>query len=63
VYSAAYAQLDGQVGYDFNTHIGVLASVNNLTNEKQHTYLQFENQPFTYSDTGRRYFVGFKAKL
>jgi TonB-dependent receptor len=63
VYSADYAQLDVQVGYDFSSRFGVMASVNNLTNEKQHTYLQFPNLPFTYNDTGSRYFVGVKAKL
>jgi hypothetical protein len=40
----------------------VLSAVN-LTNEKQHTYLQFTNLPFTYDDTGRRLFFGVKAKL
>jgi iron complex outermembrane receptor protein len=63
IYSADYGQIDAQVSYDFNEHIGVLASVNNLTNEAQHTYLQFENQPFTYNDSGTRFFVGVKAKL
>jgi TonB-dependent receptor len=63
VYSADYGQLDAQVGYDFGPHIGILASVNNLTNEKQHTYLQYENLPFTYNDTGTRFFVGVKGKL
>jgi iron complex outermembrane receptor protein len=66
VYSAPYAQLDGQVGYDFEAagmDLGVLFSVVNLTNENQHTYLQFENMPFTYNDTGRRLFLGVKFKL
>ena len=63
VFSAPYGQVDAQVGYDFNSHLGVLASVNNLTNEKQHTYLQFSNLPFTYDDTGTRFFVGVKGKL
>jgi TonB-dependent receptor len=63
IYSAPYGQVDAQLGYDFNPHIGVTASVNNLTNEKQHTYLQFENMPFTYNDSGSRYFVGIKGKL
>ncbi|HEU4626729.1 MAG TPA: TonB-dependent receptor [Steroidobacteraceae bacterium] len=63
VYAAPYGQLDGQIGYDFSSQLGVVASVVNLTNEKQHTYLQFENMPFTYSDTGRRYFFGFKLKM
>ena len=42
---------------------GVVLSVVNLTNEKQHTYLQFPNLPFTYDDTGRRLFFGFKLKM
>jgi TonB-dependent receptor len=63
VYSAAYGQLDGQVSYDFSPHIGVLLSVVNLTDSKQHTYLQFPNEPFTYDDTGRRIYFGVKGKL
>jgi iron complex outermembrane receptor protein len=63
IYSAAYGQLDGQVGYDFGPHLGVVASVVNLTNAKQHTYLQWKNEPFTYDDTGRRFFFGVKGKL
>lgn len=63
VYAAPYGQLDGQVGYDFNSQFGVIVSAVNITNEKQHTYLQFENLPFTYDDTGRRYFFGFKLKM
>ena len=63
VYSAAYGQLDGQLGYDFSRHFGVLLSAENLTNSKQHTYLQYPNQPFTYDDTGRRLFFGVKARL
>jgi iron complex outermembrane receptor protein len=63
IYSAPYGQLDGQLGYDFGPHFGIVASVVNLTNEKQHTYLQWKNEPFTYDDTGRRFFFGFKGKL
>jgi TonB-dependent receptor len=63
VFSAPYGQLDGQVGYDFNKHFGILASVENLTDEAQHTYLQWPNLPFTYDRSGARYFVGFKGKL
>ncbi len=63
VFSAPYGQLDGQVGYDFNKHVGVFFSFQNLTNEKQHTYLQWTNLPFTYDDSGRRFFVGIKGKL
>ena len=63
IYSAKYGQLDGQVGYDFGPHIGIVLSAVNLTNEKQHTYLQFPNEPFTYDNTGRRLFFGVKGKL
>jgi TonB-dependent receptor len=63
VYSAPYGQLDGQIGYDFSPHLGVELSVVNLTNEKQHTYLQFTDEPFTYDDSGRRLFFGIKGKL
>ena len=41
VFSAPYGQLDGQVGYDFNKHVGVFLSFQNLTNSAQHTYLQW----------------------
>jgi iron complex outermembrane recepter protein len=63
VYSAPYGQLDGQLGYDFGPHFGVLVSVVNLTDAKQHTYLQFPNEPFTYDDVGRRLYFGVKGKL
>ena len=63
VYQAAYGQLDGQVAYDFSKHFGVLLQVVNLTDAKQHTYLQFPNEPFTYDDTGRRLYFGVKGKL
>ncbi len=63
VYVASYGQLDGQIGYDFGDRFGVVLSAVNITNEKQHTYLQFPNLPFTYDDTGRRLFFGFKAKM
>ncbi|HWX34397.1 MAG TPA: TonB-dependent receptor, partial [Steroidobacteraceae bacterium] len=63
VYSAPYGQLDGQVQFDFNAHVGILVSVVNLANSKQHTYLQFPNEPFTYDDTGRRLYFGVKGKL
>ncbi len=63
VYQAAYGQVDGQLEYDFGVHFGVLLQVVNLANEKQHTYLQFENEPFTYDDTGRRLYFGVKGKL
>jgi TonB-dependent receptor len=62
IFQAPYGQLDAQVGYDFDSHFGVLASATNLTNSAQHTYLQWPNQPFTYDQWGRRFFVGFKFK-
>jgi TonB-dependent receptor len=63
VYAAAYGQLDAQVSYDINEHIGVVVSAQNITDEAAHTYLQWANQPFTYDDWGRRYFFGVKFKL
>jgi outer membrane receptor protein involved in Fe transport len=63
VFSAPYGQLDGQVGYDFNRHVGVFLSFQNLTNSAQHTYLQWSNLPFTYDESGRRFFLGIKGKL
>jgi len=66
VFSAPYAQLDAQIGYDFkfgDSEMGVFFSANNITNETQHTYLQFENLPFTYNETGRRLSLGVKFKL
>jgi iron complex outermembrane recepter protein len=64
IYSAPYGQLDGQLSYDMlDGRLGFVFSVVNLTNEKQHTYLQWKNEPFTYDDTGRRLFFGVKGKL
>jgi iron complex outermembrane receptor protein len=63
VFEAAYGQLDGQIGYDFNKHVGVFLSAQNITNSAQHTYLQFPDQPFTYDQSGSRYFLGVKGKL
>jgi iron complex outermembrane receptor protein len=63
VFSAPYGQLDAQASYDFNRHVGVIVSVQNLTDQAQHTYLQWPNEPFTYDDWGRRFFVGVKGKL
>jgi len=63
IYAAKYGQLDGQLEYDFGPHFGVIFQVVNLTDEKQHTYLQWPNEPFTYDDSGRRLFFGVKGKL
>jgi iron complex outermembrane receptor protein len=63
VFAAPYGQLDAQVSYDINSHIGVVLSAQNINDEAAHTYLQWANQPFTYDDWGRRYFFGVKFKL
>ncbi len=63
VFAAPYGQLDGQIGYDFNSRIGVIFSVENITSSALHTYLQWPNQPFTYDNSGRRYFLGVKFKF
>jgi TonB-dependent receptor len=62
IYQAPYGQLDGQVSYDFNPHVGLVFSVQNITDSAQHTYLQWPDQPFTYDNWGRRYFFGIKFK-
>lgn len=62
IYSAPYGQLDGQVGYDFNRNVGFVFQVQNIANTSQHTYLQWPNQPFTYDNSGRRFFFGLKFK-
>jgi len=63
VYSAPYGQLDGQIGYDINEHFGLTFSMQNLTDASPHTYLQWSNLPFSYDDSGRRFFLGGKFKL
>ncbi|MDR3510715.1 MAG: TonB-dependent receptor [Caulobacteraceae bacterium] len=63
VYAAPYGQLDAQIGYDFTKRIGVVFSVQNITDAAQHTYLQWPDLPFTYDDWGRRYFLGVKFKF
>jgi TonB-dependent receptor len=63
VYTAPYGQLDAQVSYDFLEHFQVYVSAQNLTEEAFHTYLQFPNQPFTYDNSGARYFFGVRASF
>ncbi|MBV8306617.1 MAG: TonB-dependent receptor, partial [Gammaproteobacteria bacterium] len=63
IWAAPYGELDGQLEYNFGEHFGLVFQAVNITDEKQHTYLQWKNEPFTYDDSGRRYFLGFKAKL
>jgi TonB-dependent receptor len=63
IFAAPYGQLDGQIGYDFSRHVGVYFSFQNLTNSVQHTYLQWPDLPFTYDESGRRFFAGVKGKL
>jgi hypothetical protein len=62
VFSAPYGQLDGQVAYDVNRNFGVVFSAQNLTKSAQHAYLQWSNEPFTYFNSGRRFFFGAKFK-
>ena len=63
VYSAPYGELDAQIGYDVNEHFGLTFSIQNLTDEAQHTYLGWPDLPWTYDDAGRRFFLGGKFKL
>jgi len=63
VFGAPYGQVDAQIGYDITKRFGIVLSVQNLTDSKLHTYLQWQNLPFTYDDSGRRYFAGVKFKF
>ena len=63
VFSAPYGQLDGQIAYDVNRNFGVVFSAQNLTKSAQHAYLQWSNEPFTYFNSGRRFFFGGKFKF
>jgi TonB-dependent receptor len=63
VYTAPYGELDAQIAYDFLEHFQVYVSAQNLTEEAFHTYLQFPNQPFTYDNSGARYFFGVRASF
>ncbi len=62
VFTAPYGELDAQVAYNINENISVQVSAQNLTAEAAHTYLQFPNMPFTYDNSGTRYFFGFRFK-
>lgn len=62
VFTAPYGELDAQVSYAFNDHISVLVSAQNLADAVYHTYLQYPNMPFTYDDSGTRYFFGVRYK-
>jgi TonB-dependent receptor len=63
IFQAPYGQLDMQANYDINRHVGIVFSVQNVTDQALHTYLQWPDQPFTYDDWGRRFFLGVKGKL
>jgi outer membrane receptor protein involved in Fe transport len=62
VFTAPYGELDAQVSYNFNDYISVQLSGQNLTAAATHTYLQFPNMPFTYDNSGTRYFFGVRVK-
>ena len=63
VFTAPYGQLDAQVAYNFDDNFSIFVSAQNLTAEAQHTYMQYPNQPFTYDNSGTRYFFGVKAHM
>lgn len=62
VFAASYGQLDGQVGYEVNRLFGLTFSAQNLTKAALHSYLQWPNEPFTYFNSGRRFFFGAKFR-
>ena len=63
VFQAPYGQLDMQVAYDISNQLGMVFSAQNVSGSAQHTYLQYSNEPYTYDDAGRRFFLGVKFKL
>jgi TonB-dependent receptor len=63
VFTAPYGQLDAQLGYNISDNFSISVSAQNLTAEAQHTYLQYPNQPFTYDNSGTRYFFSVKAHM
>ncbi|MDE1985143.1 MAG: TonB-dependent receptor [Alphaproteobacteria bacterium] len=60
VFTAPIGQLDGQVLYNFTDYLSAYVGAQNLTNEANHMYLQFKDQPFVYDNTGTRYFFGVR---
>ncbi len=63
IFTAPYGELDAQLSYNFTEKYGLVVSAQNLTDQAIHTYIQYKNMPFTYDDSGTRYFFGFKASL
>jgi outer membrane receptor protein involved in Fe transport len=63
IFDRAYGQLDGSISYQVTPNFGLTAEAINLTNAVQSSYLQYANQPFTWSDSGRRFYVGGRFKF
>jgi TonB-dependent receptor len=63
VFQAPYGQLDAQLAYAVTNQYGFIFQAQNLTDAAQHTYLQWPNEPFTYDNAGRRFFLGLRFKL
>jgi iron complex outermembrane recepter protein len=58
-----YGQLDAQIGYQFNDHLGVTLEAINLTEEDQSEYLQYENLPFRFESGTRRILFGIRGSF
>ena len=63
IWNRDYGQVDAQIGYQFNEHLGVTLEALNITEEDQSQYLQYENLPFTYESGSRRILLGFRGSF
>jgi iron complex outermembrane recepter protein len=63
IYAKSYGQLDGQISYDINKHIGVFVEGMNLTKANQSAYLQFPELPFRFESGSRRVYLGAKVNF
>jgi TonB-dependent receptor len=63
IWNRDYGQLDAQLGYQINEHLGVTLEAINLTEEDQSQYLQYENLPFTFVSGSRRILLGIRGSF
>jgi len=63
VWNRDYGQLDAQLGYQLNDHLGFTLEAINLTEEDRSQYLQYENLPFTFESGSRRILLGIRGSF
>lgn len=62
-YTSDYGQWDASASYDINDHFSVFAEGVNLTEETVSDYQGSNNRLINYTNYGRRYSVGVRAKF